>query len=339
LINNLSELDEVMTRPSEALVEYMGTFSGRLVVLGAGGKMGPSLCIRAARAIEAGAADLELVAVSRFSGESARSSVECRGVATISSNLSDCTEVSALPDADYVIYLVGWKFGTSSSPGRTWAVNTVVPTTVMQRYPGIPTVALSSGNVYPFVPADCGGAAENVAPEPIGEYAWSVLGRERVFEHWSEEFSTPTVLMRLNYAVDLRYGVLVDLASTIKAGQPVDLTMGYLNCIWQGDANELIIRSLRLAEYPARPLNVTGTETLSVRALAEMLAELMNVPVTFVGQESPTALLNDSSLIHRLLGTPEIPIERVVQWTAHWIQNDLPVLGKPTHFEVRDGSY
>jgi nucleoside-diphosphate-sugar epimerase len=286
-----------------------------------------------------GQSDLELMAVSRFSDENVRSDLEKSGVSTITCDLMDPSQVAALPDADYIIYLVGWKFGTSSRPGLSWTINTLVPSMVGQRYPGVPSVALSSGNVYPFVAADSGGANEEVPPDPMGEYAWSVLGRERVFEYWSEATSAPAALMRLNYAVDLRYGVLVDLASTIKEGRPVDLTTGFLNCIWQGDANDLIIRSLSLVELPAIPLNVTGAETLRVKTLAEQLAELMGLAVSFTGTEAPTALLNDSSLIHKRLGSPDISIETMLKWTADWIDRDMPLLGKPTHFEVRDGRF
>ncbi|MFV1980449.1 MAG: NAD-dependent epimerase/dehydratase family protein, partial [Rhodothermia bacterium] len=246
IIESVEQLDEVMTRPSAALVEFLGGLSGRLVVLGAGGKMGPSLCTRAARAVRDASGNLAVVGVSRFSDEAARAQLESAGVETIACDLMDPSSVAALPDADYVIFLVGWKFGTSESPGRTWTVNTLTPSLAAERYRDARIVALSSGNVYPFVSPASGGADESCAPSPIGEYAWSCLGRERVFQHWSDVHNTRVALIRLNYAVDLRYGVLVDLASTIKAGGPVDLTTGFLNCVWQGDANDLIIRSLSL---------------------------------------------------------------------------------------------
>jgi hypothetical protein len=339
IIDSTDVLDDVITRPSKDLIEFVGRMSGRLVVLGAGGKMGPSLCVLAQRAVVSSDSDLKVIGVSRFSDASARAWLEDRGVETIACDLMDPDQVAKLPDAENVIFLAGWKFGTSGSPGRTWAINTVVPSMSALRYPDARMVALSSGNVYPFVPVDCGGADETYEPAPIGEYAWSVLGRERVFQYWSEANASPTVLMRLNYAADLRYGVLVDLAATILEGKPVDLTTGYLNCIWQGDANDLIIRSLDLAETPAKPLNLTGPGTFSVRFLAERLAELMGTDVSFTGREADTALLNDAGLIHSLLGTPAVGIDRLLKWTAYWVKQGLTLLDKPTHFEVRDGSF
>jgi len=331
-------LDDWMSRPSDALVSFISTLRGPLVVLGAGGKMGPSLCVLARRAAEAAGHAFDVVAVSRFSDPDVQTWLEARGVRTqVCDLMSD--DLGALPDAENVLYLVGLKFGTQQAPARTWAVNTLIPARVTERYAGSRIVALSSGNVYPLVPVDSGGSVEGDALTPLGEYPNACVARERLFQYGSEEHGTPGVVVRLNYATDLRYGVLVDLAQQIAAGQPVDVTMGFLNCIWQRDANDAVIRSLALAETPMRPLNLTGTERLSVRDLAEALAERMGRSVEIVGDEAPTALLSDVAQMVGTLGAPETPLDAVLDWTAAWVAGGGPTLGKPTHFEVRDGQY
>ena len=337
-LQNLTELDDWMSRPSDALTAFVADLPSPLVVLGAGGKMGPSLCVLARRAAEAAGRDLDIVAVSRFSDPAVRAWLEEHGIRTQSCDLL-ADDLSALPDTENVLYLVGLKFGTARAPAQTWAVNTLIPARVTERYAGSRIVALSSGNVYPLVSVDSGGSVETDALTPLGEYANACVARERIFQYGSEQHGTPGVVVRLNYATDLRYGVLVDLAQQIAAGQPVDVTMGYLNCIWQRDANDMILRSLALAETPMRPLNLTGSERLSVRVLAERLGELMNSPTTIVGEEAPTALLSDVSRMIDTLGEPETPLDTVLRWTAAWVTSDQPTLGKPTHFEVRDGQY
>jgi nucleoside-diphosphate-sugar epimerase len=313
--------------------------TGRLLILGAGGKMGPSLCVRARRAVEAAGSELAIVAVSRFSDEQARGALEQHGIETVACDLMEPDAVENLPDADNVIFLVGWKFGTSDNPGRTWAVNSLTPSLVSRRYPDSRIVALSSGNVYPFRrPAD-GGSTEADPVGPVGEYAWSCLARERVFEHWSITNETPMVLVRLNYAVELRYGVLVDIALKIRDGLPVDLTTGYLNCIWQGDANDIVIRALSLAENPPRILNLTGPRIHDVRGLATRIAARMEKPVVFSGEESETALLNDASFALSTFGSPVVDLRTVARWTADWVSSGGAMLDKPTHFQVRDGKF
>lgn len=332
-------LDDWMTRPSDALVSFVATLQGPVIVLGAGGKMGPSLCVLLKRAAEAAGSSLRVLAVSRFSQLNARQWLDKRGVQTIACDLMDRTAVAALPDAEQVLYLVGLKFGTQSDPSKTWAINALVPPMVVERYAGKRIVALSSGNVYPLVPVASGGSVETDPLTPLGEYPNACVARERIFQYCSEQTVTPGVLVRLNYAVDLRYGVLVDLAQKIAAGQPIDVTMGYLNCIWQRDANDMIIRAFDLATTPMRPLNLTGAETLSVRTLAEQLATHMGRRVTLVGEEATSALLNDASQAIAALGPPEMPLATVLQWTANWVLADKPLLNKPTRFEVRDGHY
>jgi nucleoside-diphosphate-sugar epimerase len=260
-------------------------------------------------------------------------------VQTHSADLLQPNDVAGLPDADNVIYLVGMKFGTTQSPSRTWAINCLAPAAAAQRYPHSCIVALSTGNVYPLVSVDSPGAVESDPLRPVGEYANSCLARERLFDYFSQQQGTPLAVIRLNYALDLRYGVLHDLTSKIWHGQPVDVTMGYVNCIWQGDANDMIIRALALTQSPPQPINLTGLEALSVRALARQLGELLGKPVELVGSEAPTALLSNAHLAAAHLQAPPTPLATVLRWTAHWVQQGGPVLGKPTHFQTRDGDF
>lgn len=333
------ELDEFMTRPRAALIDFVRTLKSPLVVLGAGGKMGPSLAVLVQRAATAASHPLEVIAVSRFTDATSRRWLEERGVRTISADLFQRSAVAALPDSDNVIYLVGLKFGTSQNPARTWAANTFIPALVAEHYARAGIVALSTGNVYPLTPMTRGGSVETDALTPLGEYANAAVGRERVFEYFSQQNRTRLALVRLNYALDLRYGVLVDIARKVLAGEPVDVTMGHVNCIWQGDANEMIVRMLGLADVPALALNLTGPRTLSVRDLALRFGELLGKRVNIVGSEAETALLSNSARTVALLGAPPTPLETVLCWTARWLQQGGRLLGKPAHFEVRDGAF
>lgn len=300
--------------------------------------MGPSLCVLAKRAADAAGHDLEVVAVSRFSDPDARAWLDDRGVRTISCDLMS-DDLGVLPDSTNVVYLVGLKFGTAKAPARTWAINTLVPARVTERFAGARIVALSTGSVYSLVPVDGPGSQEDEELTPIGEYSNACVGRERIFEYGSERDDVSGVLVRLNYATDLRYGVLVDIAQKIADGKPVDVTMGYLNCIWQRDANDFIVRSFDLSTNPMAPLNLTGTSHLSVRDLALRLGELMDRPVEIVGNEAPTALLSDASRMRNALGEPETPLDDVLRWTARWVGSGGATLDKPSHFQVRDGQY
>lgn len=339
LIDTEAELDEVMTRPTAALTAFVRTVEGPLVVLGAGGKMGPSLCVQARRAAEAAGHDLDVIAISRFTNPAMRERLEARGVQTLACDLMDRAALAGLPDAANVIYLVGLKFGTQQDPARTWAVNTLIPALVAERYARSRLVALSTGNVYPLVPVASGGSVETDALTPLGEYANACVARERIFQFYSERHATPIALIRLNYALDLRYGILVDIAQKILAGQAIDVTMGYLNGIWQGDANAMIIRALDLAASPPAPLNLTGPAVLSVRDLARRLGALMDCPVQVTGTEAGTALLSNPARACAALGIPPTPLDTVLRWTAHWIRHGRPTLNKPTHFDARDGRY
>jgi nucleoside-diphosphate-sugar epimerase len=332
-------LEELLTRPSVDLVHFIKSVRSPLLVLGAGGKMGPTLAVLARRAAEQAGHKLDVLAVSRFSDARARAWLETRGVGTLSCDLLDRKAVSQLPAAQDIIYLVGMKFGTSQNPAQTWAANTIVPIWVGERYAGARMAALSTGNVYPLGPVSRGGTVESDPLLPVGEYANSALGRERIFEFFAQRDGTRFALLRLFYAVEMRYGVLRDLADKIWAGQPVDLANGYFNCIWQGDANELVLRSLALAAAPAQAFNLTSPEVFHVRAVAKRLGELLSKPVRFAGTESDTTLAGNSAKITALLGRPATPLETMLRWTAAWVKAGGRSLGKPTHFEARDGRF
>jgi nucleoside-diphosphate-sugar epimerase len=338
-IQTVEALDEIMTRPRSPLIEFIPTLSSPLVILGAGGKMGPTLAVLARRAADEAGHPLDVIAVSRFSDGQSRQWLEARGVKTLLCDLFDPAALRRLPDADNVIYLVGLKFGTAQNPAATWATNTLLPAYAAERYAKARIAALSTGNVYPLSPLASGGLPESAALTPLGEYANSGVARERLFEFFSAKYGTPITLVRLSYALDLRYGVLVDIARKVFAGQPVDVTMGYFNAIWQGDANDLILRSLSLASCPPMTLNVTGTQMISVRDAALRFGELLQRPVEIVGAEADTALLSDTARLVETLGAPLTPLDLVMRWTADWIASGGPLFDKPTHFEVRDGAY
>jgi hypothetical protein len=339
LIQSEEELENALTEPRPVLVEFMRSVSNPLVVLGAGGKMGPTLAVLARRAADAASHAIDVIAVSRFSDERARLWLEERGVQTLSADLLERGDVSKLPDATNLIYLVGLKFGTAQNPSLTWAVNTVAPAHTAERYRSARIVALSTGNVYPLVPVTSGGATEGAPLTPLGEYANAAVARERVFEYFSQKQGTPLALIRLNYAVELRYGLLVDIARKVWAEEPIDVTTGAFNCIWQADANEMILRSLALAASPAQPWNLTGTQPLPVREMASRFGQLLGKRVSFSGTEAGTALLSDPSKLVAALGPPATSLDTMTAWIAHWIKAGGRLLDKPTHFEVRDGTY
>jgi nucleoside-diphosphate-sugar epimerase len=339
LINTEEELNDILTRPRSKLVEFIHTLSSPLIILGAGGKMGPTLALLARRAAEAARQPLDIIAVSRFSDNGARTWLEERGIRTLPADLLERYSVEKLPDALNVIYLVGLKFGTTQNPSLTWAVNTVAPAHAAERYASARIVALSTGNVYSQASVTSGGATETHSKTPIGEYANAAVARERVFEYFAQKNAMPLALMRLNYAVELRYGVLTDIARQVWAGEPVDVSNGFFNCIWQGDANEMILRSLALSSVPARAWNLTSPDILRVRDVAERFGQLLGKPPRFIGKEGETALLSNSAALCTELGAPATPLDLVMRWTAHWVKGGGRNLNRPTHFEVRDGVY
>lgn len=330
------ELEDALSEPRDRTRLSLAAAAGDIVILGAGGKMGPTL----ARMAKRGAGDgRRIIAVSRFSSPATRESLQAAGVETIAGDLLDREFVMKLPDAPNVVFMAGQKFGTMESPSRTWMMNVVVPSMCAERYATSRIVAFSTGNVYPLVPIESPGSREEDAPRPVGEYAASCLGRERIFQHYAESRATRVAIVRLNYAIDLRYGVLTDIASKVFTRQPVALGMGYVNVIWQRDANRVALELLEHAASPPAVVNVTGTERVSVRRVALEFARRFGVDVTFDGTEADTALLSDTSRMQTLVGQPEMPLATMIDMVATWLAEGGALLGKATHFETRDGRY
>ncbi len=338
-IKTEQELLEVLTQPAPTLVQFIRSVASPLVILGAGGKMGPTLAVLARRAAIQAGHNLEVIAVSRFGDVESRRWLEEQGVKTHSADLLNRADVERLPESQNLIYLVGLKFGTSQNPAATWAMNTVPVANISQRYAGSRIVGLSSGNVYPFSRVNGIGSQEEDPLTPLGEYPNAVVARERIFEFYSRQNGTPVALIRLFYSVELRYGVLSDIAGMILRGEPISLSNGHFNCIWQGDANEMIIRSLSLVSSSPSRFNLCQPEIYSVRAVAAELGEHMKMAPLFKDSETGTALLGDPSRICQALGRPATRFAQVLKWTADWVRRGGRNLGKPTHFEVRDGAY
>jgi len=336
---SISELEDNLSRPTPGVREALGQMPGDIIVLGAGGKMGPSLARMARRASDEAGIRRRVIAVSRFSDSRVLSGLASAGVEAISCDLIDEEQVARLPDAPNLIYMAGTKFGTTGNEPQTWAMNAFLPGACCRRFRKSRIVAFSSGNVYGLTEVASGGSRETDEPSPVGEYAWSVLARERVFQYFSGSLRIPVVLIRLNYACELRYGVLVDIARQVQAGRPVSLSMGWFNVIWQQDANAMVLQSLSQAAVPARILNLTGPKTLRVKDVAEQLGKLLGRDVTFEGRESGSALLNNSSEAYKLFGPPTVGADRLLGWIADWVMHGGADLGKPTHFESRDGRF
>lgn len=333
------QLEELMSRPNAADIEWADRLDGDLMVLGAGGKMGPSLAMRARRAFQAAGNRHRVIAVSRFSEKFARDLLESQGVETLSCDFLDREQVEHLPTCQNVLFMAGRKFGTGERSDLTWASNTIVPANLGLHFRASRIVVFSTGNVYPLVESSSSGSVETDPLGPVGEYAQSCLGRERVMEYCSRELGTRCVMFRLNYAVDLRYGVLVDIAWKVRQESAIDLSVGYANVIWQGDANSMALRSLELCQTPPRALNVTGPEKLSVREVAQFFAVRWGKKAMLSGTEGPRALLSDSTLSRTLLGQPEVPASLLLEWVAGWVELGGSYLGKPTKYEVADGKF
>lgn len=333
------ELEERLSRPRSEFVDDLRKLDGDIVVLGAAGKMGPSLVRLATRGIAEAGTEATVVAVSRFSQPGSAEAIREAGAQIHPADLSDDDAIAGLPDAPNVIFLVGTKFGTSGSEAVTWATNTYLPGRIAERYAGSRIVALSTGNVYPPTPTGARGPSERHPVGPVGDYAMSCLGRERIFTHFAGVHGTPTALIRLNYAVEARYGVLVDIGLKVKAGQPVDLTTGHVNVVWQGYANEVIVRALLHTDVPPFVLNLTGPETIVVRDIAEQFGDMFGAEPVFSGPEAPTALLSNAGRCHSLFGYPDVPLGKLIELAAGWIDSGMPLFGKPTKFDVRDGRF
>jgi uncharacterized protein YbjT (DUF2867 family) len=325
--------------PDDRLVQQLATTGGDLVVLGAAGKMGVSLARMAAAAYQRLPGHRQVYAVSRFSDQSARDELDGAGVRTVVADLTDEKALADLPDAPNVVYMVGRKFGTANDAATTWALNTYLPGRVAQRYAGATISAFSSGNVYPLLPVTSGGADERVPPDPVGEYAQSCLGRERVLTHHARATGSALAIIRLNYAIDCRYGVLTDIARAVKAGDPVDLGNGMVNVIWQGDANRYALSALAHANTDPLVLNVTGPETASVRWLAGELGQRLGREPVFTGVEKETALLSNAARCFGMFGYPSVSLAEMLDWTVGWLLEGGQLLDKPTHFTERKGRF
>ena len=339
MIRDETELDDLLSRPSEADIAAAAALNGDLLIIGAGGKMGPSLAIRARRALQQSGAPNRVIAVARFTRPGVLEQLNAAGVETFTADLLEPGAVSHLPDCPNIVFMAAMKFGTTGSEPLTWAMNTYLPGVVAERYRGSRIVAFSTGNVYPLAPAVSGGATEFTPPNPIGEYAQSALGRERLFEYVSRTYGTPVVLLRLNYANELRYGVLLDIGRKVFERRPVDLRMGAVNVIWQGDANSMCLRSFAHTQAPTLVLNITGPECLSVRYIANEFGRRFGIDPILDGTEEETALLSNALRSHRLFGYPAVTPGQMIEWVAAWIGMGGPTFGKPTHFEARNGKF
>jgi hypothetical protein len=334
-IDDVAALESLLATPSASLVADMARLEGDILILGVAGKMGPSLAMLAKRAAPA----KRVVGVARFSEPGLRARLDAAGIETISCDLLDPSAVAALPHLPNVIFMAGRKFGSAGDQPLTWAMNAHVPAIVAQEFRASRIVAFSTGNIYPMMDVLHGGASECTPPQAIGEYAQSCLGRERIFEYFSQLHGTPGRLVRLNYAIETRYGVLDDIARKVHAGVPIDLRTGHVNVIWQGDANAQALRLLLHCTVPSTPINITGPETLSVRWLAEEFARRFDMTALFTGAEASSAWLSNTTEASALLGYPEVPLGRMLDWIAGWIARGGPSHGKPTKFEVRDGAF
>ena len=328
-----------MLRPSDALISEMAHIEGDIMILGAGGKMGPSLTVLARQAADAAGVKKNIIAVARFSEPGLQSELEAQGIKTIALDLLDDKQLQQLPEAKNILYLAGTKFGTTGKESFTWAMNSYLPGRIAEKFKRSRIVAFSTGNVYPLKPVGSGGATENDLPEPIGEYAQSCLGRERIFQYFSTQNNTPTMIYRLNYAIDVTYGVLLDIAKAVKDNKPIDLSMGFVNVIWQSEANEFSLRCLAHCSVLAKILNVTGPETVSVRQIATAFGKLFGTEPTFVNQEEKTALLSNASECYRQFGPQKVTVDQMIEVISAWIQTGGKILGKPTHFQEREGKF
>ncbi len=332
---SVEALDEYLTTPSQALIDDLARAPGDIMILGVAGKMGPTLARLAKRA----APERRVIGVARFSDKSVPGQLQAHGVETIAADLLDRAAIDALPRVPNIVFAAGHKFGATGNPGLTWAMNALVPALVAESFRESRIVAFSTGNVYPLSAIGRPAASEATPVGPVGEYAQSCVGRERMFEYFSAKHGTPGRIFRLNYAIDMRYGVLADIAAKIRRGEAVDVTMGHVNVIWQGDANAQALRCLAHCTSPTTPLNCTGPETLSVRWLAAELGARLGMSPQIIGQEAPTALLSDTTQSTTLFGYPQVAVGTMLDWVADWVLADRPSLNKPTKFEVRDGGF
>jgi nucleoside-diphosphate-sugar epimerase len=338
-IRTVEELEDLLSEPNAGVVETLGRLEGDIILLGAGGKMGPTLARMARRASDAAGVRRRVIGVSRFSSGQVEASLQAHGVETVRCDLLDQRQLDALPDAANVVALAAMKFGATGQEALTWAMNCYLPGMISQRYRHSRIVVFSTGNVYGLTPVYLGGSVETEPLNPVGEYALSCVGREWIYEHFSRTLGIPTAVLRLNYAAELRYGVLVDLAQKILAGRPIDLAMGHVNVLWQADANAMALQAFDHAASPPFVINLAGPELLSVRRVAAEIARLLGRDADCQGTESADALLSNGQAAHRLFGYPRVSAQQMIHWVADWVQRGGASLDKPTHFEVRDGRF
>jgi len=338
-MQTVDALDDRLSEPTPLAVETLARLDGDILLLGVGGKMGPTLARMAKRASVAGGKRRRVVGAARFTNPALEAWLNGHGVETVRCDLLDPAQLARLPDAANVVFMTGMKFGSTGQEALTWAMNCHLPALVARRFRGSRLVAFSTGNVYGLSPVSRGGSREDDEPRPVGEYAMSCLGRERIFEHFSRTDGTPTALLRLNYATELRYGVLLDVAERVWQGRPVSLAMGHFNALWQGDANAMALAAFAHVASPPLVVNLAGPETLSVRRVAEEFGRLLGRAVTFEGAEAADALLSNGERGHRLFGRPRVTADQMIAWVADWLRRGGPTLGKPTHFESRDGRF
>ena len=328
-------LEQILSEPTDSTKQTLAGIRGHIAILGAGGKMGPTLAMMLKKA----APDRSIIAVSRFSDKTVKHRINRAGIETIQADLLDEAQYSKLPDVENIYYMVGMKFGATGDLPLTWAQNCYIPTLVAKRYKDARIVVFSTGNVYPFVRVNSGGATEKTHTEPVGEYAQSCLGRERMFQYFSKIHGTPVTIIRLNYANEPRYGIIVDLTLKILSDEPIDLTMGAVNLIWQRDANDYIIRAITIAKSPSAILNVTGPDTISIRSLADRIGNVLGREPSFVSQEASSALLSDASRCIDLFGRPQTTLDQMVSMIVEWVKSGKTVLNKPTKYDIRNGKF
>jgi hypothetical protein len=338
-VDSVEQLEDLLSEPTEAVLDTLARLNGDLILLGVAGKMGPTLARMARRAFDTAGLRGRVIGVARFSAGHVEVGLRSHGIETIRCDLLDPAQLDRLPEVPNVVSMAGIKFGATGQEALTWAMNAYLPGMICEKYRRSKLVAFSTGNVYGLTPVHLGGPAEGDALNPHGEYAMSCLGRERIYEHFSRVLDIPTAILRLNYAVELRYGVLVDIAQRVLAGDPIDLTMGHVNALWQGDANAMALCAFDHVASPPVVLNLAGPELLNVRRVAEEFGRLLGREVCFTGSEAADALLSNGQLAHRLFGYPRVPAQQMIEWMAAWLRHGGPTLGKPTHFEVRDGKF
>jgi nucleoside-diphosphate-sugar epimerase len=338
-MKDINKLYESLLLPSEALVSDIAALKGDILILGVGGKMGPALARLAKQAVDRAGVKKRIIGASRFSEEGSQNELNSVGIETYKADLLQDDQLNALPDVENVLYLAGTKFGTTGKEPFTWAMNSYLPGRVAQKYKNSRIVVFSTGNVYPLTPVLMGGADENLMPQPVGEYAQSCLGRERLFQHFSFMHNTPILIYRLNYANDVTYGVLLEIARSVKEKKPVDISMGHVNVIWQGDANEIALRALHHCSVPSKILNVAGPETLLVRWIAKEFGKLFGLSPEFINQEQDTALLSNAAESFRLFGYPKVSLKKIMEIIVEWINEGGRIINKPTHFQERTGQF